>query len=132
MREFQVEVGGITISSKLTEVEVSSLPEVTQRDMKNGYVWYALPPIKVNGEVVIFDICFYEEKIESVSIYISNPQKYGGWSDFSEARQKSRAIDTEAWLSRLGHHVGNYPWGQIWSGYDSKGGSGHGVVRYAL
>ena len=134
MQEFQIELqNGITINSKLNESDIAGLPNINQRDMNNGYVWYALPPTEINGEAIVFNICFFKTKIKSISVSISNPEKYGsGWNDFSEAKEKLRAKDTEAWLNRLGHYTGNYPWGQIWAGYDSKGGNGHGVIRYAL
>lgn len=134
MDEFKIDLlNGITISSSLSEADVANVPEASTRDMKNGYTWYALPPIEINGETIVFDICFFESKIQSINISISNADKYGGgWNDFSEAKEKLRAKDTEAWLSKIGYRTGKHSWGEVWAGYDSKGGFGHAVVRYAL
>ena len=134
VQEFKLELkNGITICSALPESEVAIVPGVNKRDIKNGYVWYAFPPIEINGGQVVFNLCFFQSKIQSLNISISNQEKYGdSWNDFSEAKEKLRAKDTEKWLSNIGHKVGKYSWGEIWAGYDSKGGFGHGVVRYAL
>src|SRR5690606_17793481 len=101
--------------------------------MKNSYVWYTLPTVDINGELVVFSLCFFSSRIQSLSISIANTQKYGScWNDFSEAKEKLRAKDTEKWLSSIGYQTGKYSWGEVWAGYDSKGGFGHAVVRYAL
>ncbi|MFG1497325.1 hypothetical protein ABMA57_11885 [Saccharospirillum sp. HFRX-1] len=134
VQEFKLKLqNGITICSDLSESEVATVHDVNQRDMKNGYIWYKFPPIELNGEIVVFNLCFFQSQMQSLSISLSNPEKYGGsWSDFSESKEKLRAKDTEKWLSNIGHKVGKYSWGNIWAGYDSKGGFGHAVVSYAL
>lgn len=134
VQEFKLELkNGIILCSDLSESEVAIVPDVNQRDIKNGYIWYAFPPIELKGEKVAFNLCFFQSQIQSINISLSNPEKYGGgWNDFSEAKEMMRAKDTEKWLSSIGHKVGKYTWGEIWAGYDSKGGFGHAVVRYAL
>ncbi|MDP1539462.1 MAG: hypothetical protein Q8L72_02260 [Moraxellaceae bacterium] len=134
VHEFKLDLrNGIVLCSELSESTVSSFPDVNQRDMKNGYVWYTLPIVDINGESVVFSLCFFNSRIQSLSISIANPQKYGSsWNDFSESKEKLRAKDTEKWLSSIGYQVGKYLWGAVWAGYDSKGGFGHAVVRYAL
>jgi hypothetical protein len=134
VQEFKLDLqNGITLCSELSESKVAVMPDVNKRDMKNGYVWYALPANEINGENIIFNLCFFHSIIQSLDISISNSEKYGGsWNDFSEAKERSRAKDTENWLSNIGYQVGKYSWGEIWAGYDAKGGFGHAVVRYAL
>src|SRR5690554_1669471 len=97
VQEFKLELkNGITICSALPESEVAIVPGVNKRDIKNGYVWYAFPPIEINGEQVVFNLCFFQSKIQSLNISISNQEKYGdSWNDFSEAKEKLRAKDTE-------------------------------------
>jgi hypothetical protein len=132
--EFNIDLpNGITISTDLSESDVVKIPEVNTRDIKNGYVWHAFPPMEISGEAIVFNICFFQSKIQCINISISNSDKYGGgWSDFCEDKEKLRAKDTEAWLSHFGYPVGKYTWGEVWAGYDSKGGFGLAVVRYAL
>ena len=134
MQEFKLDLpNGITISSVLSETEVSVLSDVNKRDMKNGYVWYSFPSTEVKGKKISFELCFFEGVIQSINIAMLNSELYGGgWNDFSETKEKKRAKDTEKWLSSIGYKIGKYSWGEVWAGYDSKGGSGCGVVRYAL
>ncbi|BDU39599.1 hypothetical protein [Vibrio nigripulchritudo] len=123
----------ITISSELLESDVSIIPDVKVHDIKNGYIWYTLPPFEINGESTIFNLCFFNKKLQSLNISISNKEKYGGgWSEFSEAKESLRAKATEKLLYGLGYRTGKFPWGEIWCGYDAKSGLGHAVVRYAL
>ena len=133
MREFKFYLpNGIALGSDLSESKISEMHEVNERNLGNGYVWYTLPSIEINAESIIFSLCFFQSKIQSLNISISNPNKYGsGWNDFSEAKEKLRAKDIEKWLSNLGFQVGKFSWGEIWAGYDSKGGYGHAVIRYA-
>ncbi|GEM_PF-3600779 len=134
VQKFRLDLkNGLILSSELSESEVVVIPDVNIRDMKNGYIWYALPPVEMNGEKIVFNLCFFQSKLQSVNVSIANPELYGGsWNDFSEDKEKLRAKDTEKWLSNIGYKTGKYSWGVIWAGYDSKGGFGHAVVRYAL
>ncbi len=68
-----------------------------------------------------------------ITFALYNPERYGhGWNDWSEAKERACATDTEKWLSNLGYKLGIFPWGEIWAGYDAKGGSGSAGVRYVL
>jgi hypothetical protein len=134
VREFYLDLlNGIVICPELAESQVSSLLGVHKIDMKNGHIWYTLPIVEINGESVIFNLCFLNSKIQSLTISVTNPNIYGNsWNDFGETKEMERAKDTEKWLSSIGYHVGKYSWGEVWVGYDPKSGSGHAVVRYAL
>jgi hypothetical protein len=132
MTKFEIDTSeGIKISSDLNDEDVSSIQNVHPRDIGNGYVWYWLPPTAIDNLNVVFGVCFFEGKLQSVNISLSNPEIYGGgWDDFSEAKEKLRAQHTAEWLAKRGYKLGEFDWGSIWSGYDSKGGFGHAVVRY--
>lgn len=121
----------IKISSKLKEEEIISLNPIHKQDMGTSYIWYQLEPCEISGEIICLSICFYKGQCESISLAIHNPQKYGsGWDDWSEEKEIARAKDTEEWLKKMGYPCGNYSWGNIWAGYDPKGGSGHAGVRF--
>jgi hypothetical protein len=134
VQEFKLNLkNSIRICSDLLESDVSTIPGVNIRDIKNGYIWYGLPPIEINGESTIFDLCFFQSKIQSLDISISNHKKYGfGWDELSETKERLRAKDTEKLISTLGYQTGKFPWGSIWCGYDAKSGFGSVVVSYAL
>jgi hypothetical protein len=124
---------GIEISSELKEADVSVLPEVSKRDMKNGYVWYRFLPVTISGEVIAISLCFFNGTLKELSLGLANPDLYGGgWNDWSEEKEKARARDTEKWLNSLGFNAGKYYWGEIWANYDAKGASGSAGVRFAL
>tara|TARA_R110001592_G_scaffold359327_1_gene665532 strand:- start:121 stop:528 length:408 start_codon:yes stop_codon:yes gene_type:complete len=134
VQEFKLDLrNGITLSSDLSESEIAKMPNINERNLGNGYVWYTLSPIEIAGEVIICSLCFFQSKIQILNISIDNPDKYGcSWNDFSEAKEKLRAKDTEKWLFNMGYKVGKFSWGEIWAGYDPKAGSGHAGIRYAL
>ncbi len=134
MREFTIKLpDGIIISSKLKEEDISSIRESKNRDMNNGYVWYYLPVVELHNENIVLSLCFYNGVIDSLTISIFNPELYGhDWNDWSEKKEKACAKDTENWLTSIGYETGKYSWGEIWAGYDSKGGSGSAGVRYVL
>ncbi|WP_146168182.1 hypothetical protein [Pseudomonas mangrovi] len=134
MKNFRLELkSGLIICSELSETEVAELPDTDKRDMNNGYIWYSLPPVEISGQRIIFSLCFFCSKLQSVNVAIVNPELYGSnWNDFSEEKEKLRAKDTEKWLMNIGYKTGKYSWGEIWAGFDSKGGFGHAVVRYSL
>ena len=66
-----------------------------------------------------------------MSFAASNPELYGAnWSEWSEQKEQLRARETEAFLQHLGYPQGEYDWGSVWAGYDSKGGSGRATIKY--
>ena len=134
MQEFKLEIPSrVTLSSVLREEDVSTLPDIVRDDLNNGYVWYTFPAVEINKEKIIFSLCFFKKKIQSIDLSISNPELYGGsWNDFSEEKEKARAKAIEQWLSNIGYKTGKYSWGEVWAGYNSKSGSGLAVIRYAL
>ena len=134
MQEFTLKLPcGVLISSKLKEEDVSGVYDKNKRDMKNGYVWYYLPGTEIGGESVVFSLCFHKGIIESFNADIKSPELYGAsWNDWSEEKEIDRAKDTQIWLRSVGCKIGKYPWGKVWAGYDSKGGSSKAGVRYAI
>ena len=110
VQEFKLDLrNGITINSNLSESEISNIPDVNGRNLGNGYVWYALSPIEIGGEAIIFSLCFFQSKIQMLNVSVVNPDKYGSsWNDFSEAKEKLRAKDTEKWLSNIGYKSVNF------------------------
>jgi len=118
---------GLRISRGLREVDVASLDEVARRDMGTGYVWYFIPNVNSESESILMSLCFRAGLLDSVSIAVSDKAQ---GSDWSEASERTRADRTEAWLATQGYQSGTYSWGEIWAGYDAKGGSGSAVIRY--
>jgi len=122
---------GFTISKSLTEREISSVFHFQKDDMGNGYVWYRIPKTEILGKSLNFSLCFHDGILEFVSFCVVVPELYNkSWDDWSEEKEKLCAKHTGDWLVSNGYKIGKFSWGEIWVGYDSKGGSGHGSVRY--
>lgn len=122
---------GIIISRDLSESEVHRLEGTKKNDMSTGYVWYSLPLSAINGSSVAISLCFHQGVIDSLNMALVDPTLYGGsWSDWTEDKERLRAQHTEDWLRTIGYTPGTFAWGEIWAGYDVKGGNGHAGVRY--
>ena len=122
---------GLTISRRLAESDVAAVHGTTKQDMGTGFIWYSLPLATINGSKVAMSLCFHKSVLDSLHLALSDPALYGAsWSDWSEDRERLRARHTEDWLRALGYMTGTFAWGDVWAGYDLKGASGGGCVRY--
>jgi hypothetical protein len=122
---------GLTISRRLAESDVAAVHGATRQDMGTGFVWYSLPMASICGSEVAMRLCFHESALDSLHVALADPGLYGGsWGDWSEERERLRAKNTEDWLRTLGYSTGTFAWGEVWAGYDPKGASGGGGIRY--
>lgn len=122
---------GIIISRLLSEAEVQGLDGVKKNDMQTGYVWYSLPLAAINRSTVAISLCFHHGVLDSLNMARVDPALHGeSWSDWTEEKERLRARHTEDWLHKIGYTPGTYAWGEVWAGYDAKGGNGHAGVRY--
>jgi hypothetical protein len=121
---------GLRISRNLCESDVASLDGVSRRDMRTGYVWYSMPGVAVGSHKVTMSLCFRSGLLDSVSIAVGDADLGSSWSDWTEEKERTRAKRTEDWLAAQGYATGTYSWGDVWAGYDAKGGSGSAGIRY--
>ncbi len=130
-REFTFDhPSGIRISRNLRESDVTGLDGVTRRDMGTGYVWYAIPCSESDSTKILISLRFHSGILDSLSLAVSDADLGSSWSDWSEDKERTRAKRTEDWLADNGYATGSYPWGEIWVGYDPKGASGGGGIKY--
>ena len=134
MNEFKLKLpNGITLSPTLFERDLEYIKVKNVRNMHNGFVWYDLNPVDIDNKSITFSMCFFQGTIYSVTIAIHNPELYGNsWNDFTQEKEIARFKDTQSWLLSHGYEVGQYAWGNIWAGFDSKGGFGSVSVRFVL
>ena len=134
MKPFELEIkDGVVISSDLKEKDLQLLEGIEKRDMGNGYVWHSFSSSVSGSGHMAVQLCFLNGTLDSVHCALIDPDKYGkDWNDWSEEKENQRAKDTEKWLRDIGYPVGNYPWGNIWAGFDAKGGTGSAIIRFAL
>ena len=122
---------GLRIGRALREDEVAALCGGETRDMGNGFVWRPLPVAEVEGGVLVMSLCFYRGTLVTANVRVGDPAAVGqGWENWSEAEERACVKRTEKWLRTLGYRPGNYRWCEIFTGYDAKGGSGGGVIRF--
>ncbi len=131
-REFSLDHPcGVRICRILREAEVADLDGTNKQDMGTLYVWYSLPVAAIDEQRLAVSLCFHNGVLDSLRIAMVHPDLYGsGWDDWSEEKERLCAEHTEDWLREAGYPTGTYPWGEVWAGYDSKGGSGGGCIRY--
>jgi hypothetical protein len=133
-KEFQLlHPSGLHISRDLSEISFldSAVGQDAPRtDMHTGWVWYRLPPFPDSDITVGISLGFNAGKLADVSL-TDTDLKYGsGWSEWSEDKERLRARNIGEWLVRKGFAVGSHSWGEVWAGFDAKGGFGGAKVRY--
>jgi hypothetical protein len=122
---------GLHIRSDMPESEAASVPGVSARDMKTGYVWCDLPDGTIAGDDIAMSICLYMGTLYMLTIAVVDPRFGSEWSDWSEAKEQARTAATGDWLARVGYQPGRYSWGEVWAEFDGKSGGGGGGVRFA-
>jgi hypothetical protein len=132
--EFQLEhPAGLHVSRHLTEVQlIAAMPAVaaSKSDMGTGWVWYRLPVFTDADLSVAVSLAFNRGVLEEISLADANFRYGARWSDWSEEFQRARAASIGTWLRARGFPAGTYSWGQVWWGYDAKGGGGSAAVRF--
>lgn len=123
---------GLTIGRNLAEDAVASLAGGTRGETGNGFAWYHLPEALVEGGVLAMGLCFFDGTLITMHVRVGDPAVTGehGWENWSEAEERACVKRTEKWLRSLGYAPGNRRWCEIFTGYDARGGSGGGVIRF--
>lgn len=126
---------GIKVGPALKETvikeAIDATSEIKVRDMNTGWIWYDLPIVITADKHMRMSLAFFSGVLCEIQLADTNSSLYGSsWNDWSESREKLRAKNTEGWLNELSFSIGSYSWGQIWAGYDAKGGFGHAIIRY--
>jgi hypothetical protein len=82
-----------------------------------------------SGLSFLVALYFTGEELAMVSLADADP-KFGGkdWSEWSEQKELSRKASHDAWLKTYAVSRRTFPWGEIFSEYDSRsGGSTIGI-----
>jgi len=90
---------------------------------------YRLPDIAQAGSRLCVVLQFHGEQLLSLTL-CHDADRFG--TSWSEEQELVRKAFHEDWLTReLGIRLGHYPWGDISSNYDPKGGVSSILIRYA-
>lgn len=134
--KFSVEYpGGLHVCRDLTEARLREFVAsfgVRGRDVGTGWVWYRLPSFLDGALNIGMQLGFNRGSLREMTIFHDAPDIFGNdWNDWSAEKEQLRAENTRAWFEQKGFPVGQYPWGEVWSCFDTKSGFGSGGVRYA-
>ena len=93
---------------------------------------YRLPDIAQAGSRLCLVLQFHGERLQALTLCHDADRFGASWSEWSEERELARKAFHEDWLTReLGIRFGHYPWGDISSNYDPKGGFSSILIRFA-
>ncbi len=98
--------------------------------MGTGWAWYSLPRFEDRAVVVSITLGFEGSRLSQLELLDGNPKFGIGWDNWSEQNEKLRADSIGGWLTAQGFPSGRYTWGEVWSGYDPRGGFGSAGVRF--
>jgi hypothetical protein len=111
-------------------------------DMHNGWMHF-YPGVQTLDELVFgVRVVFEGERLDSYSLWLDDPRYGTSWDDYSEEKQLAMRDAHDRWLvAQLGpgeripsprgpelHYA--FPWGEVWSTFDAKGGSTSTIVRF--
>jgi hypothetical protein len=150
---------GVEIAPSLTrqELEHRTLGQAARLNIRNEpYISYQLPSGSFQGRRVLATVYFKAQRLESVDIVLSTEPEGASWADWSlEKEMNAKAFHEVVLKDDLGEPheitlqgVGSpmeteqernsrtvvkyrYPWGEVLSTYDSRGGFSSIFVRYS-
>jgi hypothetical protein len=132
--ELIVESIPLRIGPHLSRTEFLSLPVGKSASIvvKNEpFCSYSIGTHEISGLVFSVAVYFYDELLESVNIS-SVDNESASWSDWSEQKELEKKEVHDRWLKKLLRKASShYKWGEVWSGYDSKGGFSSIEIRYS-
>jgi hypothetical protein len=111
-------------------------------DMRNGWMHF-YPGVQTLNELVFgVRVVFEGERLDSYALWLTDPRYGTSWDDYSEERRLSMRDAHDGWLlaqlgpgERIPSPRGpelyyDFPWGEVWSTFDAKGGSTSIIVRF--
>lgn len=124
---------GLRVSQELLEaVFLDSNAGKSARlfDMHTGWKWYQLPVLSDGDMAIGISLGFEAGRLRQIALGEASSDLGSSWGDWSEANEQLRAERIRSWLVEKGFAPGVYHWGEIWAGFDAKGGLGGATVRY--
>jgi hypothetical protein len=99
-------------------------------------------PQSVDGLVFRVELHFWGEQLRGYSLWLDDPRYGTSWDDYSEEKQLAQRDAHDAWLvatldpgerepSPRGPELRyTFPWGEVYSTFDARGGSSPIGVRF--
>jgi hypothetical protein len=126
--------GGVLVSSALTEADFLAAAPSAEGLVANGiYRSYSLPSTCLAGEDFGLSIFFADGSITELHL-VTRDTAWKNWNEWSEKAVTADKAKHDAWLLRVIGHAAPYdfPWGEILSVYDRKGGFSLIIMRYKI
>ena len=124
---------GLRISRELLEaafIDSTAGRNARVLDMRTGWKWYQLPVLSDGDMTVGISLGFESGRLRQVTLGDASTELGSSWDDWSEAKEQLKADRIRDWLAVMGLAPGIYHWGEVWAGFDPKGGFGGATIRY--
>ena len=124
---------GIVIKSFISLEEVKSLgigESQAESDMGNGWVWYHVKRLIVDGHCFNISFGFNRGKLLNLVFSCSKHTSDNRWESWSEKEELQKKILLDNWLNAEIGFDRTFNWGEAWTGYDTKGGFSSISLRY--
>lgn len=101
------------------------------RDHGNGYEWLYFRDLTFGGQPAALSICFHDGHLEqaSWSVQLPDAPMESGWPT-KGAIDSEISFVREVLARQMEIHVGQKPWGEIWSSFDAKAFMAVNGLRY--
>jgi hypothetical protein len=111
-------------------------------DMHNGWMHLYPGPQTLDGLEFVVRLVFEGERLDSYSMWLDDARYGTSWDDYSEEKQLAQRDAHDTWLvatlgpgerepSPRGPELRyTFPWGEVYSTFDARGGSSPIGVRF--
>lgn len=136
---FDITNGAVSLDSKLTfltgmtlqDVELQGVKFVREIDMKTGWVFRTAGPYAISGQDAYLSLGFENDKLQRIAFSFASeegddPRRLHEKHDRLLSRELGRPSEKDE-----RNTIYRYPWGEITSEIDPRGGSCQILVRWA-
>ncbi|WP_155006394.1 hypothetical protein [Sphingomonas hengshuiensis] len=112
------------------EPQVATLAD-SSRDHGNGFNWLHLRGLTFGGQPAHLSLCFHHNLLDraSWSVRLPNAETDGDWPT-RDAIDAEIAFVRRTLTDEMGISAGLFPWGEVWSSFDTKGFLAANGLRY--
>jgi hypothetical protein len=125
---------GVRIGPSYTEAQFLSSKLARNSKAMSDPEWsgYRMERQLLAGRQFRVSLQFRRGRLVAVELFQVGAVSKASWDDWSEREELERKADHDAWLDALlGPPPYSYPWGEVVSQHDPRGGYSSIVVRYA-
>ncbi|MCC6552560.1 MAG: hypothetical protein IT372_05985 [Polyangiaceae bacterium] len=125
--------GGVRVGPSFTEAQFLASPLARRSKAMNSPEWggYRVERQRVFGREVRVTLGFRRGKLVMLELFLVGAVSKASWDEWSDREEVQRKADHDAWLeAMLGPPPYSYPWGEITSQHDPRGGYSSIVIRY--